>query len=250
MDKKMRNVLIGVVALLIVVCTGFFFVNSKNIGEEMESDGQAVLGEGDLVLDDTSKEEDKVEEEEAYEKDDETASTEEQPKEENPSTKPEEKPGAQNPEDDKTKPEDDKKPPVEEGKPTPPVEEEKPPAPPKPPEPPKPEPITGIAFSAFEGKLTGLGWTHSIKTTYDYLNGGNVEGMVRATSSGAYFSIFNNSQAFGSVLTKSFDLLLPSQGSKLYSIVSSGCTNQTLKMAGRNVLIEVYGSEIQISITN
>lgn len=140
---------------------------------------------------------------------------------------------------------------IEESKPVPEQPKPKPPEESKPiPPKPEPEPITGLSFEAFENKLIGLGWTHAIKTTYEYYSGESVDGMVRVTSQGVYFGIFNNSSSFGNVLKECFNLLLPTQGSNLYSIVNSNCSNDKLTMDGRTISIEVYPGEIQISITN
>lgn len=111
---------------------------------------------------------------------------------------------------------------------------------------------TGVSMSAFESKLTSMGWKHDIGTTYTYQDAKTYQGMglVRVTSKGAYFGLKANSSDFNNTIKKCFNLLLPSQGNRLYSIVSNDVKDQTLKMDGRTVVIKDDGDEIAVSILN
>lgn len=59
--------------------------------------------------------------------------------------------------------------------------------------------------------------------------------------------IFYNDPAFNNSLKQCFNLLLLTQGNKLHSMVFNNPSTQTLKMDGKIVEINNYGSEIHVN---
>lgn len=111
---------------------------------------------------------------------------------------------------------------------------------------PKPEQPSGMSFSTFAGKLSGMGFDGS----GNYYENGTYMGTVSADGGGAYFALEQNSASFNSVIKNCFNMLLPTKGGQLYSMVSSPFSNQTLKMDGRTVTIKNFGNGISVNITN
>lgn len=111
---------------------------------------------------------------------------------------------------------------------------------------PKPEQPSGMSFSTFAGKLPGMGFDGS----GNYYENGTYMGTVSADGGGAYFALEQNSASFNSVIKNCFNMLLPTKGGQLYSMVSSPFSNQTLKMDGRTVTIKNFGNGISVNITN
>ena len=114
------------------------------------------------------------------------------------------------------------------------------------PEEPKPEQPSGMSFSTFAGKLPEMGFDE----TGNYWENGSKLGTVTADSNGAYFGLFQNSGSFNSIIKNCFNMLLPTRGNELYSIVSSPFSNQTLEMDGRKVVIKQFTQGVSISIYN
>ncbi|VYU63966.1 hypothetical protein [Clostridium tertium] len=114
------------------------------------------------------------------------------------------------------------------------------------PEEPKPEQPSGMSFSTFAGKLSGMGFDGS----GNYYENGTYMGTVSADGGGAYFALEQNSASFNSVIKNCFNMLLPTKGGQLYSMVSSPFSDQTLKMDGRTVTIKNFGNGISVNITN
>lgn len=108
---------------------------------------------------------------------------------------------------------------------------------------------TGISFSALRGKLPGLGFKLAGATTYEYWENGMLMGVVNAKDSGAHFVLFHNSSSFGSAVKSAFSSLLPTQGSKLYSLATSGSSHSS-KMDGRTVSINLIAEGVAVDITN
>lgn len=119
------------------------------------------------------------------------------------------------------------------------------PAPKPDPKPEQPKP-TGMDFNTFASKLPGMGFDD----TGNYWENGSKLGTVIADSNGAYFGLFRNSGTFDSTIKNCFNMLLPTQGNKLYSIISSPFSNQTLTMDGRKVVIEQFPQGVSIEIYN
>lgn len=111
---------------------------------------------------------------------------------------------------------------------------------------------TGISFSDFRGRLASMGWQHEVGTTYTYQDATTNQGLgqVRATDDAVYFALFANNAQFDGVIRQCFNLLLPTQGGRLYNIVSNTFSNQTLTMDGRTVTIKDTGVYVAVTITN
>lgn len=117
---------------------------------------------------------------------------------------------------------------------------------PKPdPEPEKPQP-TGMAFSTFAGKLPEMGFDE----TGNYWENGIKMGKVRVSSDRVSFGLHQNSANFNNVIKNSLNMLLPTGGNKVYSIVSSPFSNQTLNLDGRKVVLQQFSDAVVIDIYN
>lgn len=104
--------------------------------------------------------------------------------------------------------------------------------------------IKGMDFITFASKLPSMGFNE----LGGYYENGNRLGVVNADANGAYFGLFKNSETFNSIIKNCFNMLLPTQGNKLYNIVSNPFSNQTLKMDGRRVVIEQFPQGVFIEI--
>ena len=103
----------------------------------------------------------------------------------------------------------------------------------------KEDKVTGMSYSSYRNQLGGLGFKYDPSgDSYDfYSNGGISLGGVRVLGNGAYFMLMENSPSFDNAIRRSFNMLLPTQGNKLYNMVANGCQDQTVKMDGRTVSI-------------
>ena len=104
--------------------------------------------------------------------------------------------------------------------------------------------VTGISFTDFKGRLSGMGFNSD---GFYYENGIRMGG-VRATSTKVGFTLQKEGTQFSSVIKNCFNLLLPTQGNRLYDIVSNPFSNQKLQMDGRTVEINSYPQGVSISI--
>ena len=109
----------------------------------------------------------------------------------------------------------------------------------------KPEVATGISFAEFGNRLTGMGFSSD---GFYYENGHQMGGIV-VKGSQVTIGLEDNSPQFNSVIKNCFNLLLPTQGNRLYSIVSNPFSNQTFSMDGRTVTIKQYDAGVLITIT-
>ena len=111
---------------------------------------------------------------------------------------------------------------------------------------------TGISFEDFRGRLASMGWTYGTTNTYNFIDTSinRILGSVRADSTGVYFLLKLNSPQFDGVIKQCFNLLLPTQGDKLYNTVSKAFKDQTLKMDGRTVTISQGGAGVSVTIVN
>lgn len=103
--------------------------------------------------------------------------------------------------------------------------------------------IEGMDFEIFNTNLENLGFNeygeYIINTdTDDKLIGG----VVKVDAKGVHFTIKKNDKQFFSNMKRCFHLLLPTQGNKLYEIITAPNVNtQTLIMDGRKVKIKMQG---------
>lgn len=111
---------------------------------------------------------------------------------------------------------------------------------------PKPEQPSGMSFSTFAGKLSSLGFD----SNGTYWENGVKMGKVRVSSDRASFGLHQNSSSFNNVIKNSLNMLLPTGGNKVYSIISNPFTNQTLELDGRRVEIKQYAEGVAINIYN
>lgn len=109
---------------------------------------------------------------------------------------------------------------------------------------PKPEQPSGMAFSTFAGKLSSLGFD----SNGTYWENGVKMGKVRVSSDRASFGLHQNSSSFNNVIKNSLNMLLPTGGNKVYSIVSSSFSNQTLNLDGRKVVLQQFSDAVIIDI--
>ncbi|WP_195572815.1 hypothetical protein [Clostridium paraputrificum] len=110
----------------------------------------------------------------------------------------------------------------------------------------KPEQPSGMSFSTFASKLPGMGFDGSGV----YWENGQKMGVVYATSGEATFSLRQNSASFDSVIKNCLNMLLPTGGNKVYNIVSSSFSNQTIEVDGRVVSMEQTSVGVGIKIYN
>ncbi len=109
---------------------------------------------------------------------------------------------------------------------------------------PKPEQPSGMSFSTFAGKLSSLGFD----SNGTYWENGVKMGKVRVSSDRASFGLHQNSSSFNNVIKNSLNMLLPTGGNKVYSIVSSSFSNQTLNLDGRKVVLQQFSDAVIIDI--
>lgn len=119
------------------------------------------------------------------------------------------------------------------------------PAPKPDPKPEQPKP-TGMAFSTFASKLPSMGFDDGGV----YWENGKKMGVVYATSGEATFSLRQNSASFNSVIKNCLNMLLPTGGNKVFSIVSNPFDNQTIEVDGRIVSMEQTSVGVGIKIYN
>lgn len=111
---------------------------------------------------------------------------------------------------------------------------------------PKPEQPCGMSFSTFASKLPGMGFD----SNGTYWENGIKMGKVRVSSDRASFGLHQNSSNFNNVIKNSLNMLLPTGGNKVYSIVSSHFSNQTLNLDGRKVVLQQFSDAVVIDIYN
>lgn len=104
----------------------------------------------------------------------------------------------------------------------------------------------GISFNDFENKLPSMGF----EAGGAYFENGKRLGIINADNNGAYFLLERNSDTFNNTIRNCFNLLLPSQGDRLYNIVSNPFNDQTLEMDGRKVVIEQFPQGVSVEIFN
>lgn len=119
------------------------------------------------------------------------------------------------------------------------------PAPKPDPKPEQPKP-TGMAFSTFASKLPSMGFD-DLGT---YWENGSKLGTARADSNQAGFILYQNSSTFNGVIKNCLNMLLPTGGNKVFDIISSPFSNQTLELDGRIVTIEQYPQGVRVNIRN
>lgn len=164
-----------------------------------------------------------------------------------PENKPEQKPNKpeQKPEQKPSKPEE--KPSKPEEKPSKPEQkpEEKPSKPEEKPSKPeeKPEQPSGVSYASFKSSLPGLGFKHTVGTTYEYGDCGG----VRVTGNGAYFGLADNTPAFANATRSALSMLIPSGAGKAYSLATQGAS-ASFNSDGRHVNVYPGGSEVYIEI--
>ena len=119
------------------------------------------------------------------------------------------------------------------------------PAPKPDPKPEQPKP-TGMDFNTFASKLPSLGFD----SDGAYWENGQLMGVSSARSNAVGFVLHQNSSTFNSVIKNCLNMLLPTGGDKVYSIISNPFTNQTLEKDGRRVEIKQYAEGVAINIYN
>ena len=111
--------------------------------------------------------------------------------------------------------------------------------------------VNGLTPKQFENTLTGMGWkengTTSLINAYIYYGDEGEMGRIgiRNDNSKVTFQLINNSPTFDSVIKRCFKSILPTQGNKLYDIVSNSFNDQTLNMDGKTVVL----SQSQVGVT-
>ena len=105
---------------------------------------------------------------------------------------------------------------------------------------------TGMAFTTFASKLSSLGFDEDGA----YWENGQLMGVSSARSNAVGFVLHQNSSSFDSVIKNCLNMLLPTGGNKVYSIISKSFSNQTLEMDGRRVEIKQYAEGVAINIYN
>ena len=101
--------------------------------------------------------------------------------------------------------------------------------------------VSGLTPQQMADRATSLGWIY--KSTINYKNYAYEEGTVKygmMAISDKYVGItlLYNNQTFEQIVHSTLNLLLPSGGNKVYSIVSGPFNNQTLQLDGKTVKIE------------
>lgn len=153
-----------------------------------------------------------------------------------PEQKPEQKPSK--PEEKPSKPEEKPSKPEQKPEEKPSKPEEKPSKPEE-----KPEQPSGVSYASFKSSLPGLGFKHTVGTTYEYGDCGG----VRVTGNGAYFGLADNTPAFANATRSALSMLIPSGAGKAYSLATQGAS-ASFNSDGRHVNVYPGGSEVYIEI--
>lgn len=111
------------------------------------------------------------------------------------------------------------------------------------PEPSKPA-VTGISFSDLKGRLAGMGFD----SKGNFMDDGIYVAKARVVDTQASFLLEHNTPRLANAIKNCFNLLLPTQGSRLWSIITSPCSSQTLQMDGRTVVIQVFDDAVSVDI--
>ena len=99
-----------------------------------------------------------------------------------------------------------------------------------------------------------MGWqsngTTSLINNYIYYGSEGEMGRIgiRNDNSKVTFQLINESSAFKNVIKRCFNSILPTQGNRLYNIVSGPFNNQTLKMDGKTVTISQSHAGVTVEI--
>lgn len=114
----------------------------------------------------------------------------------------------------------------------------------------KSEQKTNMSYSSYKNQLSGLGFKYDPSgDKYKFYNNNGISvGGVRLGDNQACFMLIENSPEFDSAIRRSFNMLLSTQGDKLYNMVVNGCPNQTIKMDGRSVTIYQDNAGVSVHI--